>query len=243
MVYTLFFWLVWLLILPLTLRIVSSGWEIIYVFVYSLAGLAGYFALPSVLEKCLDEIDWKKHQNQKAIDRNKKIFLEEQRLKLIKTENRLSRNMQSIDLTDKINIKLTHDAANRITRDTVLALGLSDINKPFAKKMDYLAGVWDVSEGKAGNGYWIVEVTVAQVNKEGLIPLYWDCCEMTLQKFLIQLLVLLALKMPQILRNISQTLHFATVPFTGFFLIQAGKKSLKNQYLTQGNWSLDLSKI
>jgi len=93
-------------------------------------------------------------------------------IKLIKTENRLSRNMQSLDLTDKINITLTHDAANRITKDTVLALDLSDVNKPFAKKMDYLAGVWNGSEGKVGNGYWIAEVTAAQVNKEEITPLY-----------------------------------------------------------------------
>jgi hypothetical protein len=96
----------------------------------------------------------------------------DEEIKLIKTENRLSRNMQTLDLTDKINIKLTQDAASRITRDTVLALDLSDINKPFAKKMDYLAGVWNGSEGKVGNGYWIVEVTAAHVNKEEIIPLY-----------------------------------------------------------------------
>lgn len=41
---------------------------------------------------------------------------------------------------------------------TVLALDLSDINKPFAKKMDYLANVWNGSKGKARPGYWICEV-------------------------------------------------------------------------------------
>lgn len=96
----------------------------------------------------------------------------DEKIKLIKTENRLSRNMQTMDLTDKINTALTNDAANRITKDTVLALDLSDINKPFAKKMDYLAWVWNGSEGKVGNGYWITEVTAAHVNKEEITPLY-----------------------------------------------------------------------
>lgn len=41
---------------------------------------------------------------------------------------------------------------------TVLALDLSDINKPFAKKKEYLPNVWDGSESKARPGYWICEV-------------------------------------------------------------------------------------
>ena len=43
----------------------------------------------------------------------------------------------------------------------VLALDLSDINKPFAKKMDYLSNVWDGTKGKPRPGYWICEVIAA----------------------------------------------------------------------------------
>lgn len=93
-------------------------------------------------------------------------------IKLIKTENRLSRNMQTEDLTERLNKKLIREAAHRITTDMVLALDLSDINKPFAKKMDYLAKVWNGSEGKVDTGYWVCEVTAASVNKEEIIPLY-----------------------------------------------------------------------
>jgi hypothetical protein len=93
-------------------------------------------------------------------------------IKLIKTENRLSRNMQTEDLTEKLNKKLIQEAASKITKDTVLALDLSDINKPFAKKMDYLAQVWDGSEGKVDTGYWVCEVTAAQVHRGEIIPLY-----------------------------------------------------------------------
>ena len=38
--------------------------------------------------------------------------------------------------------------------------------------MDYLAGVWDGSQGKVGNGYWITQVTAADINDEAIIPLY-----------------------------------------------------------------------
>jgi len=93
-------------------------------------------------------------------------------IKLIKTENRLSRHMTSKDLTERINNTLIEDSSWRITQDTVLALDLSDINKPFAKKMDYLANVWDGSEGKVSPGYWICEVIGAKVKDDTPMPLY-----------------------------------------------------------------------
>jgi hypothetical protein len=58
-------------------------------------------------------------------------------IKLIKTENRLSRNAQGGDLTIGFNRDIIKRAAKRILPDTVIALDLSDIHKPFAKKMDY----------------------------------------------------------------------------------------------------------
>ena len=93
-------------------------------------------------------------------------------IKLIKTENRLSRHMTSKDLTDHINNTLIEDGSRRIMQDTVLALDLSDIHKPFAKKMDYLANVWNGSEGKITPGYWLCEVIGANVKEENPIPLY-----------------------------------------------------------------------
>lgn len=64
-------------------------------------------------------------------------------IKRIKTENRLSRNAQGEDLTVRFNEDIIKRAAKRILPDTVIALDLSDIHKPFAKKMDYLAAVWN----------------------------------------------------------------------------------------------------
>jgi hypothetical protein len=93
-------------------------------------------------------------------------------IKLIKTENRLSRQITSKDLTWHINNELIKDSKYRIKEDTVLAIDLSDIQKSFAKKMDFLAKVWDGSEGKPGNGYWICEVVGADVKSETPAPLY-----------------------------------------------------------------------
>lgn len=93
-------------------------------------------------------------------------------IRLIKTENRLSRQLQSEDLTQRINSVLIADSQWRIKDDTVLALDLSDVHKPFAKKMEGLAKVWDGSKGEPADGYWLCEVIAAQVDKEALVPLY-----------------------------------------------------------------------
>lgn len=93
-------------------------------------------------------------------------------IKLIKTENRLSRNAQREDLTVRFNEDIIKRAAKRVLPDTVIALDLSDIHKPFAKKMDYLANVWNGSEGKVTRGYWLLEATAADVDSETITPLY-----------------------------------------------------------------------
>lgn len=49
--------------------------------------------------------------------------------------------------------------------DTPIILDLSDIAKPFAKKMDYLATVRDGSNGQLVNGYWLVELYASLSHK------------------------------------------------------------------------------
>jgi len=93
-------------------------------------------------------------------------------IRLIKTEQRLSRQISKEDLTEHMNKAILREGYRKITKDIVLAWDLSDIQKPFAKKMDHLAKVWDGSEGEVGQGYWINSVIAADVNKEQLIPLY-----------------------------------------------------------------------
>ena len=96
----------------------------------------------------------------------------EEEIRLIKTENRLSRHITSKDLTGHINNKLIEEASWRIKEDTVLALDLSDINKPFGKKMEKLGHVWNGSEGEVGKGYWICEIIAAGVKEENPMPVY-----------------------------------------------------------------------
>lgn len=62
--------------------------------------------------------------------------------------------------------------SSRIQPNTVLALDLSDIRKEYARKMENLATVRDVSTGELHNGYWLCDVTGAEVNGSQIVPLY-----------------------------------------------------------------------
>jgi hypothetical protein len=53
-----------------------------------------------------------------------------------------------------------------------LILDLSDISKKYARKMEYLAGVHDGSEGGVGIGYWLLQVIGAETGKHVVVPLY-----------------------------------------------------------------------
>jgi len=56
-----------------------------------------------------------------------------------------------------------------VREDTPILLDLSDIAKPFAKKMDYLATVRDGSTGALVNGYWLVEL-YASLSRKNPVP-------------------------------------------------------------------------
>jgi hypothetical protein len=73
-----------------------------------------------------------------------------EQIPLIKTEARFWRNVA--------------DGAPKVSHDTVIALNLSDLDKPYAKKMEHLALVRDVSTGEPrSNGYWLSGVLGADV--------------------------------------------------------------------------------
>lgn len=94
---------------------------------------------------------------------------------LIKTEWRLSRNASKVDFTDDMNNRLLRFGKTRIKEDTVLALDIGDIDKPYAKKMECLALVRDGSTGETKSpGYWTMEVIGADVEGEELVPLYGE---------------------------------------------------------------------
>jgi hypothetical protein len=89
---------------------------------------------------------------------------------LIRTEKRLSRNLKNAELEAQLTTKLVEMASARIHQDTVLALDLSDIRKEYARKMEHLAPVWDGSSGETHRGYWLLDVTGAEVSGSEIVP-------------------------------------------------------------------------
>jgi hypothetical protein len=93
---------------------------------------------------------------------------------LIKTEDRLSRNLSSEDMTAHINSQILRLADDKITDDMVIAIDPGDIMKPYAKAMEHLCGIWDGSEGEGAKGYHLCQVTAANLEHNKIVPLYCE---------------------------------------------------------------------
>jgi len=96
--------------------------------------------------------------------------LPNQRTKFLSRLDRLEANLGKDSKFDsKLKAELPEFWLPFIQDDTPIILDLSDIAKPFAKKMDYLATVHDGSTGELVNGYWLVEL-YASLNRKNPVP-------------------------------------------------------------------------
>lgn len=90
---------------------------------------------------------------------------------LKKVEERLRRHLDTPNLGGKLFAKIRQCLKGiNLPQDTVIALDLSDIQKPHAKKLDGLMKVRDGSEKKIGKGYWLIEAIAAF--GRSIIPLH-----------------------------------------------------------------------
>ena len=93
-----------------------------------------------------------------------------QRTKFLSRLDRLESHLvKNNDFDNKIKSKLPDNWLPFIKDDTPIILDLSDIAKPYAKKMDYLATVRDGSTGELVNGYWLVEL-YASLSRKNPVP-------------------------------------------------------------------------
>lgn len=102
----------------------------------------------------------------------------EESIALIKTEERLSRNLQRPELERVVQENVTKMASAHIGRDTLLIIDPSDITKKYAQKMEYLSTVRDGSEHELGNGYWTLHIVGTELESNKIVPLYqrlWSC--------------------------------------------------------------------
>jgi len=91
---------------------------------------------------------------------------------LIKTEDRLSRNLADEDFTEVLNNEILRLGDDKITEDMVIAIDPGDIMKPYAKAMEYLCGIYDGSEQEKARGYHLCQVTGANLEHNKIVPLY-----------------------------------------------------------------------
>ena len=95
-------------------------------------------------------------------------------IELIKTEDRLSRNLASEDLTSYINDEICRLASGKINDEMVLAIDPGDIRKPYAEAMQWLCRVRDGDKKETVNGYAMCKVVASDCNQQQVLPLYCE---------------------------------------------------------------------
>ena len=93
---------------------------------------------------------------------------------LIKTEDRLSRNLDDEDFTEEINNQICRLGSAKVLDDMVIAIDPGDIRKKYASKMECLCKIHDGSEHEIGEGYWLAKAVAADIEHKKVIPLYLE---------------------------------------------------------------------
>ena len=95
----------------------------------------------------------------------------EEPITLHKTHDRLCRNLQHRRLEAKLERSVLHKASTFFNKETLIVIDPTDIIKPYARKMEYLARVHDGSKNSVGNGYWLCQAIGVNQASGKIIPL------------------------------------------------------------------------
>ncbi|MFC2119423.1 transposase [Bacteroidota bacterium] len=97
----------------------------------------------------------------------------ESRVSLKKTEERFSRQLIKPEIWNCLHKRILSIAADRVKDKTLLILDLSDLQKKYGKKMEYLATVRDGSnKGELVDGFWTNQVIASEVGSNEITPLH-----------------------------------------------------------------------
>jgi hypothetical protein len=91
-----------------------------------------------------------------------------------KVIERLGRHLERSQVRRQVQERLLELGARRIREETLLVVDLTDISKPYARRMEHLARVRDGSTGELTNGYWCCQVVGVERNSAEVIPLYQE---------------------------------------------------------------------
>ena len=92
-----------------------------------------------------------------------------------KVEDRLSRMLSSAGLETGLHDIVAREGAKKVHRDTLIIIDPSDVQKPYAKRMEYLAKVWDGSKGDVGEnlGFWGCMAIACESGGRRPVPLHF----------------------------------------------------------------------
>ena len=92
-----------------------------------------------------------------------------------KVEDRLSRMLSAKGLEENLHDAIAEQGAKKVRKDTLIILDPSDVQKPYAKKMEYLSKVWDGSKGDVGDnlGFWGCMAVACESGGRRPIPLHF----------------------------------------------------------------------
>ena len=95
----------------------------------------------------------------------------EEDIGLKKVVERLGRQLARKGLRRRVRRNLLKLAAPRVGRETLLVVDLTDVSKPYAREMEYLARVRDGSRGELCDGYWCCQVVGVERGSAEVMPL------------------------------------------------------------------------
>jgi hypothetical protein len=91
---------------------------------------------------------------------------------LKKVIERLGRHLRRREVREQVQGNLLKLAARKVGDETLLVVDPTDINKPYARRMEHLARVRDGSTGEFTNGYWCCQVVGVERGSPDVVPLY-----------------------------------------------------------------------
>jgi hypothetical protein len=97
-----------------------------------------------------------------------------ERTALKKVIERLGRQLGRPGLREQVRENLLREAARLVGEDTLLVIDPTDVTKPYARKMEYLAEVRDGSKKELGSGYWCLTVVAVHRGSPQIVPLYQE---------------------------------------------------------------------
>ncbi len=91
---------------------------------------------------------------------------------LKKSTERLGRQLGAIDMWQRVSESTLQTQRYYLRQCKYMIVDLSDIQKRYAEKMSGLGLVWDGSEKKKGQGYWLCNVTGVDESGSTIVPAY-----------------------------------------------------------------------